>query len=73
VRCLRAAQEVRAVLDALEVAIAPPAPWPTRARRGVRRGIAAAARGSARALRRGIPARDIAADARRAPSSEFSA
>jgi hypothetical protein len=32
VRCLRAAQEVRRLLDALEVAIAPPPPWTTRLR-----------------------------------------
>jgi hypothetical protein len=62
---VRAAQEVRAILDALEVATAPPPPWPTRARRG----LVAAARGSARVLRRGLPRPDVAADApARAPS-----
>ncbi len=73
VRCLRAAQEVRAILDALEVAIAPPPGWRTR----VRLRLASAARGSARVLRQRVAA-DLAADARTASaraasSSELSA
>ncbi len=65
VRCLRAAQEVRAILDALEVAIAPPPPWTVRARRR-----AAAALGSVRGLRRGMGA-EVAPEPR--PASELSA
>ena len=65
VRCLRAAQEVRAILDALEVAIAPPPGWVTR----IRLRLASAARGSARALRHGLPSADMAPDARAAASS----
>jgi hypothetical protein len=68
VRCLRAAQEVRAILDALEVAIAPPPGWRVR----VRLRLASAARGAARVLRHRM-APDLAADARAAPSSEASA
>lgn len=68
-RCLRAAQEVRAILDALEVAIAPPPRWTVRARA---RGTTALRR-TLGALRRGMPTPDIAAEAHAPPSSELSA
>jgi hypothetical protein len=60
VRCLRAAQEVRALLDALEVEIAPPPPWRVRARQWAARSAAA----PARVLRGGMPSADVAGDAR---------
>jgi hypothetical protein len=60
VRCLRAAQEVRGLLDALEVEIAPPPPWRVRARQWAARSAAA----PARVLRGGMPSADVAGDAR---------
>jgi hypothetical protein len=68
VRCVRAAQEVRAILDALEVAIAPPPAWPTR----VRLTVAAVTRRSARALRLGLTAKR-GGDAHAGAASEISA
>jgi hypothetical protein len=68
VRCVRAAQEVRLLLDALEAATTPLG-WSARGRTR----LAAVRRRIARSLRTRVPSPELTADVRAPSSSELSA